>query len=451
MLRNTTRVFLRRPPLLTSRNIFTKPRSIRIASPQSRVPRATAKRLFNTIPLKFEWIISPDKYDKVLAHARKCWPPPPFVPPNWSSTWSEWDSLLSYYSFSPYYLMLPQIQMHINIQYGIRGETRPILFSNERDAFIFTIVHSNHYFLFDGSYSALYYIHDVCNDQQLVELVAQGDDAIVDRFQAIEESEEGLAALKRIMARDETVIPLLAEKFLSYTPVPTTPKMERNAKDSSPEKDAQFAEFMSRWQSEAEKEQDFDADESDDKDLQQSDELKKLDDEIGRLSTKLSNLLDVSQPKEREAGTEGVTEDVVKEVEEGEKEKGEEEADEVDAEGVMLLRKEVAKFAQVMEVADPKDIPPEQLERVKMETKILKARADDLIREMENFSVESHQAEVFQQMKTTAKTLRERLEGLSLTDAHMMALYLVRSLERNFVVIKNDPKFLDGLTRDDNW
>ncbi|KAG6899297.1 hypothetical protein C0993_011459 [Termitomyces sp. T159_Od127] len=452
MLRHTARVF--RPSFFTSRNILTVSRLIRVSLPESRVSRARTKRLFttdfNTVPLKFDWGINSDQYNKLLAHAHKFWPPPPFVPPNWSSTWSDWEALPSYYSFSPYYLMLPQIQMHINIQYGIRGETRPLLFSNKRDAFIFTIVHSDHYFLFDGCYSALYYIQDVCNDHQLVELVAQGDDAIVAKLQAVEESEEGLSALERIMARDETVIPLLAEKFLNYTPAPTTPKMERNAKDSSPEKDAQFADFMSRWQREAAEEQNDDADDSDDKDLQRSDEIRKLDDEIGHLKSTLSTLLDANQPKEKEANmmTEEKKEGAGKVAEGKADEAAEEGTDEVDVEGVMMLREKVAKFAQVVEVSDPKDIPPEQLERVKEETKALKARTDELISEMENLSVESHQVEVFQQMKTTAKSLRERVDELSLTDGHMMALYLVRSLEQNLGVIKNNSKAVDG---DNDW
>ncbi|KAH0585181.1 hypothetical protein H2248_008437 [Termitomyces sp. 'cryptogamus'] len=410
-----------RKPLFTSRSILTSiSRPVCIAFPKPGVPGARTKRLFTTnnniIPAKFGPIINPDEYEKLLAHACKCWPPAPSVPPNWSCTWSEWEALLSYYWFSPYYLMLPQIELHVNIQYGIRGETRPILFSNERDAFVFTIVDSNRYFLFDGQFSALYCIKGVSNDHQLVELMIEGDDALVARFEAIEESEEGLSAMQRILARDETVIPLLAEKFLHYTPVPTTPRMERNAPDSSPEQDAQFAEYMSRWQEESRL-----RDEERD-----SDEIQKLDEEIERLRSILNDSLSENQSRETE---------------EVRKLRLARDADVED--DMQWVRKEVAKFAEVTEVATEDDIPPEELEILKRDTNALKKKIDEIIDELEDLPVKKHQVEGLIDMIATIQHHRDRLDELSLTDSHAMALYMACKLEKKLDAIKENPAILD--------
>ncbi|KAG6817679.1 hypothetical protein H0H87_005438 [Tephrocybe sp. NHM501043] len=124
--------------------------------------------------------------------------------------------------------MIPEIEIHVNIQYAVRGETRPILFSNERQSFTFAIVGSSQYFLFDGPHNGLYRIRDVRSDRQLAALLADGDDALIARLEAVEESEEGEDVINRILSRDETVIALLAEKYLDYTPVETTPFMERD-------------------------------------------------------------------------------------------------------------------------------------------------------------------------------------------------------------------------------
>ncbi|KAG6862560.1 hypothetical protein C0995_000108 [Termitomyces sp. Mi166 len=338
----------------------------------------------------------------LLAHASNSWPPPPFVPPNWSCTWSEWEGLVTFYWLSSYYLMLPQVEMHVNIQYGIRGQTRPILFSNERDAFVFTIVDSNEYFLFDGCFSALFRIKDVCNDHELVELMAQGDDALVERFEDLEESEEGLSVIQRILERDETVIPLLAEKFLHYTPVTTTPGME----STSPV--LQEEEIVKDMES---------------RDL--DDELRKLDEEMGRLKDDLNSLLDGNQSKEE---TEGLMEGADEE------------------EGMRLMREQLAKFGNVTvtEVASEKDIPHEELERVKKETKTLKEGIDDILKEMEVFTVEPHQEQKLKRTVAAAKALRERLDEMSLVDGHAMAHYLAQSLEQNLMAIKNDPKAIDS-------
>ncbi|GLB40397.1 hypothetical protein LshimejAT787_0802680 [Lyophyllum shimeji] len=229
MLRRThlSRVFAHPPPLLRNarriphtRPVFPATSSL-VTQPRRRYTSAAVERLQREgmqIP------IQPSEYRQIIARAKKVWPRPPAVPDGWSCTWQDWAYLLTFYWLSPYYLMLPQIEMAVNIQHGIPGETRPLLFSNDRQSFVFTLVNSpKEFFLFDGAKSVLYRVQGVRNEHQLVQLMARGDEAFEATLEVVPPNEEGEDALRRILERDETVIPLLAEKFLDYTPVPTNP------------------------------------------------------------------------------------------------------------------------------------------------------------------------------------------------------------------------------------
>ncbi|KAJ3756317.1 hypothetical protein EV360DRAFT_72097 [Lentinula raphanica] len=185
----------------------------------------------------------------ILDRAKEVWPTPKVpVPPGWSADWDCWDMLLSLYWTSPSYLMLPQIETIFNIYFGIKGETRPIVFSTpdleinqnaaeEKEgeeeegtenraykAFVFTVVERPDEFYLLEYYDApaLFKISlpDSSSQQQrlteflLVELLATPNEL---SFERIEPSPEGSAALDRILSRDSTVRPEL-EKFLGYIP-----------------------------------------------------------------------------------------------------------------------------------------------------------------------------------------------------------------------------------------
>ncbi|KAF7356025.1 hypothetical protein MVEN_00932000 [Mycena venus] len=64
----------------------------------------------------------------LLAYAAAHWPAPSVLPPRWSANWRDWDYLLTLFAFSPYFLRLPQIEMLVNVKYGIPGEVRPIMY-----------------------------------------------------------------------------------------------------------------------------------------------------------------------------------------------------------------------------------------------------------------------------------------------------------------------------------
>ncbi|KAJ3880641.1 hypothetical protein F5051DRAFT_450536 [Lentinula edodes] len=206
----------------------------------------------------------------ILDRAKQVWPSPKVpVPFGWSADWDCWDMLLSLYWTSPQYLMLPQIETIFNIHFGIRGETRPIVYSTpdltlnqgegeeeegkrEFKSFVFTVVErpSEFYLLEYHGEPTLFKIslpksEDSSSEQiqqltepLLVELLATPDKLT---FEHIEHSPEGSAALQRIFARDRDVIPEL-EKFLGYIPEHTE-IWEENPQNSHPEYTTKSAEM----------------------------------------------------------------------------------------------------------------------------------------------------------------------------------------------------------------
>ncbi|KAG6851099.1 hypothetical protein H0H93_000979 [Arthromyces matolae] len=317
-----------------------------------------------------------------LAHIEKFWPPPPSVPSGWSCNWTDWERLLSYYWLSPYYLKLTQIEMHVNLQYGIPGSTRPILFSNERDMFVFNIVRSNTYYLFHGATSVLYRFNkDVFNENSLIELMKKGDDAVVSKLEELEECKEGLAAIQRIRQRDATVIPLLADQFLHYTPLLTTPSMEGTPLELSRDKDQE---------SEAESKEE----EDDTANLEQY--MRELSNDIQELE---QNLQALSQEyPDMQPGEQGKEE---------------------------------------------KELSPEHFaQQLMILLTMMKMRADIIIKQMEAFPVEDQYKTVFQLLVETAKSHRAAIDepDRTILDGLRLARYLQTTIEHNFSVIQSDPE-----------
>ncbi|KAF9458886.1 hypothetical protein BDZ94DRAFT_63803 [Collybia nuda] len=205
--------------------------------------------------------MSQSEHSQILARAAHVWPapaPPSQLPPGWSSTWSQWPYLLTYFWLSPYFLMLPQIEMLLNVRHGVPGEARPVVFCVGRNAFVCTIVpgewageKGGGFYLVEGGAGAgaggeaggeaeaeaengegggegggLWHFSDVRNEKELLELL-HADPSLSSAKQPggglvqVPISPEGGDALARVLARDESVIPILAEKFLDYVPEKT--------------------------------------------------------------------------------------------------------------------------------------------------------------------------------------------------------------------------------------
>ena len=121
--------------------------------------------------------------------------------------------------------MIPQIEMIVNILYRLRGETRPLFFSNSQSQFIFTLHDkSMRFFLYDVDKQSLFEFDNVASEQDLVQKVDQDLGNLP--LAILTPDAEGESAIQRILQRDETVVPLLAEKFLDYTPGVTEPCQE---------------------------------------------------------------------------------------------------------------------------------------------------------------------------------------------------------------------------------
>ncbi|KAF8888109.1 hypothetical protein BD779DRAFT_1525629 [Infundibulicybe gibba] len=197
--------------------------------PALQSPRAPAGRRFNSTSAMarleedgLQVHITNEEMKLIIERAKEVWPGPPRIPPGWSCNWETWPYLLTLYWLSPYYLMLPQIEMIVNIRHRIPGETRPLLYSNEREAFVFTLVDDN----------TRFYAYMVAKQELRVFGGVKDEDALVQQLEAgldlrslpiVAVDKEGEEALQRILDRDEAVIPLLAQKFLDYTPDATHP------------------------------------------------------------------------------------------------------------------------------------------------------------------------------------------------------------------------------------
>jgi len=122
--------------------------------------------------------------------------------------------------------MLPQIEMLVNIKHRIPGETRPILFSTTKNAFIFTLVEdATQLFYADGEKGEVWRLEGVRGEDELVSVMSQqgGEEKVKEMMNKVEPDEEGQNVLARILESDETVIPVLADKFLDYTPIKSMP------------------------------------------------------------------------------------------------------------------------------------------------------------------------------------------------------------------------------------
>jgi hypothetical protein len=121
--------------------------------------------------------------------------------------------------------MIPQIEMIANILYNLPGETRPLLFSNSRDQFVFTLFQEpTRFFLYDVNKQFLAEFDNVTSEEELV--LKMDEDPEVLPLTILSPNPEGESAIQRILERDETVIPVLAENFLDYTPQATEPSQE---------------------------------------------------------------------------------------------------------------------------------------------------------------------------------------------------------------------------------
>ncbi|KAJ7056345.1 hypothetical protein C8F01DRAFT_1155795 [Mycena amicta] len=189
----------------------------------------------------------------LLAYAESHWLPPTVVPSGWSTDWKKWDYLLTLFAYSPYFLRLPQIEMLVNVKYAIPGEVKPVMYSSEHEALVFAVDREDNGDAKprdaerqedeeeDGSAEVFYlncrtfelYAFDpehapnVPPPETIDELLMLIGTApppapsTIPLFR-LSPDDTGEATLKRILARDDSVIPVLERDFLQYRPRATT-------------------------------------------------------------------------------------------------------------------------------------------------------------------------------------------------------------------------------------
>ncbi|SJK98475.1 uncharacterized protein ARMOST_01743 [Armillaria ostoyae] len=146
---------------------------------------------------------------KTFEHAKANWPSHPNPPEGWNTNWDEYGLLPTLFSPSPYFMMLPQIEM-VCIRAGVKGSpVEGVMFSDEDGGLVLKV----------GGGEQLY-VFDMENTQ-----ISKFDDA--ERGSPLE-STEGASLFDRIIERDDTVRQDLHK--LGYRPsVPLTTTEEQEA------------------------------------------------------------------------------------------------------------------------------------------------------------------------------------------------------------------------------
>ncbi|KAG6842336.1 hypothetical protein C0991_010626 [Blastosporella zonata] len=347
--------------------------------------------------------------------------------------------MTTYYWFSPYFLMLPQIEMHVNIQYGIRGDTRPVLFSNERQAFVFAILGSNNYFFFDGPSSLLYRVKDVQSDRQLVELLAKGDEAFAAKLEVVQENQQGKALISRILSRDESVIPILAQKFLDYTPTPTTPWMEMDTFEVSPEMEAEYDEISKQNLIEQEHALRFDEALEDGDEIRLDKELQDVEKEIEELQDFVNSISGLKKVDKQQLGELAQRKEQI--LEKWERRGAvPDEHDETDGEVPDAQLENHTEEAENLKVEI--DVPPKMVKGMKVKYLTLTKNIDELLEEMEHINVPSNH-EVFADYVDNYRLLRRAMSRLELRSALEVGDYLAHKLTE----FKTNPEVITRLKK----
>jgi hypothetical protein len=121
--------------------------------------------------------------------------------------------------------------MFVNIRHAIRGDVIPLAYSNTREGFIFTTIRrtspqqlSPQFYYIDWKTQELFRIEEgkATSEKRMVQLLRDfggGIDGM--NLVKLRPDPEGDRLVQRILDHDDTVIPILGEKYLEYTPAPT--------------------------------------------------------------------------------------------------------------------------------------------------------------------------------------------------------------------------------------
>jgi hypothetical protein len=177
-------------------------------------------------------------------HARKYWRRFRNLPEGWRTNWDNWQHLLTFYYPTPhYFLLVPQIDILLNVRYGIPGEARPLMFNDELEAFFFEVAERGVrtdlaarekprtiYFV-DWKVEEVYLVENAKTIKEVSHAMVTGGGLDGLRLKQLETDPEGEKIIDRVMEEDEEVIPLLVGR-LGYTPTPTEDLVDKYLEES---------------------------------------------------------------------------------------------------------------------------------------------------------------------------------------------------------------------------
>lgn len=195
-----------------------------------------------------EFTLDPSRLKEIKEGAVKNWRRYRNLPAGWHSKWDTWELLYTFYYPTPYYfLLIPQIDMIVNVRYAIPGEARPLMFNNALEAFFFDVGErgsapenaakesSRQIYYMNWKEEELYKVEGASTVKEVAQQMIAGGGLEALKMKKLEADEGGEKVIERVMERDETVLPVLVENYLGYTPAPSEEFQNRLLEQSEEE------------------------------------------------------------------------------------------------------------------------------------------------------------------------------------------------------------------------
>jgi hypothetical protein len=189
------------------------------------------------------------------------------LPLGWQSKWDNWELLFTFYYPTPhYFLLMPQIDIIVNVRYAIPGEVRPLMYNNELEAFFFHVAERGtredtaanegprQIYFMDWQGEDLYSVEEAGTVKDIAQQMIAGGGIQGLKLKKLEPDVEGEKVLERVLECDEAVLPILVEKYLGYTPAPSEELQNKLLEQSEEELGATLEDFAEQPSDEVVKE-----------------------------------------------------------------------------------------------------------------------------------------------------------------------------------------------------
>ncbi|KAJ2916706.1 hypothetical protein MD484_g3717, partial [Candolleomyces efflorescens] len=148
-----------------------------------------------------------------------------------------------YYPTPHCFLLIPQIDVLLNVRYGIPGEARPLVYNNELEAFFFEVTDRGVrtdisarekprtiYFM-DWKAEELYLVENAKTIKEVSEAMVTSGGLGGLKMRRLNEDPEGEKLVDRLLEEDEEVVPLLVSR-LGYMPTPSEDLVDKYLDES---------------------------------------------------------------------------------------------------------------------------------------------------------------------------------------------------------------------------